>query len=70
MFFNKKYIYILFLRYLTYKIQEGSTTDILCPAFECFKLVPLEIIEKIVSPDMSTRYQHFDIKVSKINTTR
>ncbi|XP_071823282.1 ankyrin repeat and IBR domain-containing protein 1-like isoform X2 [Apostichopus japonicus] len=49
-------------RYLTYKIQEGSTTDILCPAFECFKLVPLEIIEKIVSPDMSTRYQHFDIK--------
>ncbi|KAJ8019672.1 Ankyrin repeat and IBR domain-containing protein 1 [Holothuria leucospilota] len=49
-------------RYLTGKIQEGNTTGILCPAFECFKLVPIEVIESLVSSDMTSRYQHFDIK--------
>jgi hypothetical protein len=35
----------------------------MCPAFECGKLVPVEVIETVVSRDMARRYLQFDIKV-------
>lgn len=50
--------------YLTTKIQDGDAHHILCPAFECHILVPVEFIEKLVSPEMARRYLQFDIKVS------
>ncbi|KAK9873731.1 hypothetical protein WA026_002087 [Henosepilachna vigintioctopunctata] len=48
--------------YLTIKIQDGDAHHILCPAYQCHILVPVEFIEKLVSPDMARRYLQFDIK--------
>ncbi|XP_044747423.1 ankyrin repeat and IBR domain-containing protein 1-like [Coccinella septempunctata] len=48
--------------YLTTKIQDGDAHNILCPAYQCHILVPVEFIEKLVSPDMARRYLQFDIK--------
>lgn len=45
------------------KITEGQTHHITCPGFECSMLVPVEIIEKLVSREMARRYLQFDIKV-------
>ena len=53
----------LFSRYLSGKIREGEAHNITCPGFDCIKLVPVEIIETLVSRDMSRRYLQFDIKV-------
>lgn len=50
--------------YLSSKILEGMHHDILCPAYQCPILVPLDVIERLVSPDLTRRYLHFDIKVS------
>jgi len=46
------------------KITEGETHRITCPGFDCSILVPVEIIEKLVSREMARRYLQFDIKVS------
>ena len=46
------------------KITEGQTHHITCPGFECSMLVPVEIIEKLVSREMARRYLQFDIKVN------
>ncbi|XP_015908622.2 ankyrin repeat and IBR domain-containing protein 1 isoform X1 [Parasteatoda tepidariorum] len=48
--------------YLTIKISDGDTQKILCPAFECPFIVPVDVIEKIVSEEMIKRYSQFDIK--------
>ncbi|XP_022915198.1 ankyrin repeat and IBR domain-containing protein 1-like isoform X2 [Onthophagus taurus] len=48
--------------YLTTKIQDGDAHHILCPAYQCHILVPVELIEKLVSPEMARRYLQFDIK--------
>ncbi|GFV41424.1 ankyrin repeat and IBR domain-containing protein 1 [Trichonephila clavipes] len=48
--------------YLTAKIVDGETHNILCPAYECSYVVPVDVIEKLVSPDMVKRYLQFDIK--------
>lgn len=48
--------------YLCVKIQDGEAHSILCPSFECQQLVPIDIIEKIVSPEMVRRYLEFDIE--------
>lgn len=48
---------------MTVKIQEGDAHHILCPAFQCHILVPVEVIERLVSPEMARRYLQFDIKV-------
>ncbi|XP_059475498.1 ankyrin repeat and IBR domain-containing protein 1-like [Neocloeon triangulifer] len=49
-------------RYLTLKIQEGDAHHIFCPAFNCHILVPVDIIEHVVSAEMARRYLQFDIK--------
>jgi len=49
-------------RYLSTKIKDGDTHNILCPGHNCDKLVPVEITEKLVSRDMAKRYLQFDIK--------
>jgi ankyrin repeat/IBR domain-containing protein 1 len=45
------------------KIQEGDAHHITCPGYDCCMLVPVEIIENVVSRDMARRYLQFDIKV-------
>ena len=55
--------------YLDIKIKEGDAHNIVCPAFDCNKLVPVEFIEKTVSTTMAQRYLQFDIKVSVIMVT-
>lgn len=52
-----------FNRFLNLKIQEGEAHNIFCPAYECFQLVPVDIIESVVSKEMDKRYLQFDIKV-------
>ncbi|ELU11727.1 hypothetical protein CAPTEDRAFT_112704 [Capitella teleta] len=49
-------------RYLTGKIIEGEAHNIYCPGYECCRLVPVEVIETLVSRDMARRYLQFDIK--------
>ncbi|KAK3082836.1 hypothetical protein FSP39_006705 [Pinctada imbricata] len=48
--------------YLNLKIQEGDAHHITCPAYQCDILVPVEMIERVVSRDMARRYLQFDIK--------
>ncbi|EEC20064.1 ankyrin repeat containing protein [Ixodes scapularis] len=48
--------------YLTLKIQEGSVKGIVCPAVDCPQLVPVDVIEQLVSPEMVRRYLQFDIE--------
>ncbi|XP_051527349.1 ankyrin repeat and IBR domain-containing protein 1-like isoform X4 [Myxocyprinus asiaticus] len=48
--------------FLNLKIQEGEAHNIVCPAYDCFQLVPVEVIESIVSREMDKRYLQFDIK--------
>ncbi|KAL2101922.1 hypothetical protein ACEWY4_003683 [Coilia grayii] len=48
--------------FLNMKIQEGDAHNIFCPAYDCFQLVPVEIIEGVVSREMDKRYLQFDIK--------
>ena len=52
-------------RYLTGKIEEGEAHNITCPGFQCSMLVPVDMIEKLVSRDMARRFLQFDIKVLK-----
>lgn len=54
------------LRFLNLKIQEGEAHNIFCPAFDCYQLVPVEVIESIVSREMDKRYLQFDIKVNRV----
>lgn len=49
-------------KYLTIKIREGDVHSIVCPEVSCPQLVPVDIIEQIVSPDMVRRYLQFDIE--------
>lgn len=66
------YFYFLFTntdwqnsgRFLNLKIQEGEAHNIFCPAYDCFQLVPVDIIESVVSKEMDKRYLQFDIKVN------
>ncbi|XP_033836365.1 ankyrin repeat and IBR domain-containing protein 1-like [Periophthalmus magnuspinnatus] len=48
--------------FLNMKIQEGEAHNIFCPAFDCYQLVPVEVIESVVSREMDRRYLQFDIK--------
>uniref|UniRef100_A0A8B9LFT0 Ankyrin repeat and IBR domain-containing protein 1 n=1 Tax=Astyanax mexicanus TaxID=7994 RepID=A0A8B9LFT0_ASTMX len=48
--------------FLNVKIQEGEAHNIFCPAYDCFQLVPVEVIESVVSREMDKRYLQFDIK--------
>lgn len=48
--------------FLNLKIQEGEAHNIFCPAYDCFQLVPVEVIESVVSIEMDRRYLQFDIK--------
>ncbi|KPP77635.1 ankyrin repeat and IBR domain-containing protein 1-like [Scleropages formosus] len=48
--------------FLNMKIQEGEAHNIFCPAHDCFQLVPVEVIESVVSREMDKRYLQFDIK--------
>ncbi|KAK1795288.1 hypothetical protein P4O66_010468 [Electrophorus voltai] len=48
--------------FLNLKIQEGEAHNIFCPAYDCFQLVPVEVIESVVSREMDRRYLQFDIK--------
>lgn len=59
-------MHVCFLRFLNLKIQEGEAHNIFCPAFDCYQLVPVEVIESVVSREMDRRYLQFDIKVNKM----
>lgn len=48
--------------FLNVKIQEGDAHNIFCPAYECYQLVPVHVIEGVVSREMDQRYLQFDIK--------
>ena len=51
-------------RYLTGKITEGDAHHLTCPGYDCTILVPVDLIETLVSKDVARRYLQFDIKVS------
>jgi len=58
------------LRFLNLKIQEGDAHNISCPAVGCYQLVPVDVIESVVSREMDRRYLQFDIKVTGVHQTR
>ncbi|KAE8596194.1 hypothetical protein XENTR_v10016007 [Xenopus tropicalis] len=55
--------------FLNLKIQEGEAHNIFCPAYDCFQLVPVDVIESVVSKEMDKRYLQFDIKAFVENNT-
>ncbi|EEB13189.1 protein ariadne-1, putative [Pediculus humanus corporis] len=59
---NHNFCFQCWEMYLSNKILEGIQHNILCPAFNCHILVPNDVIERLVSPDLARRYLHFDIK--------
>lgn len=60
--------YVCLLRFLNLKIQEGEAHNIFCPAFDCYQLVPVEVIKSVVSREMDKRYLQFDIKVMRLRS--
>uniref|UniRef100_A0A915J9D8 RBR-type E3 ubiquitin transferase n=1 Tax=Romanomermis culicivorax TaxID=13658 RepID=A0A915J9D8_ROMCU len=48
--------------YICVRLQDGESHGINCPAFDCNKLVPLELIELVLSPTMARKFLKFDIK--------
>uniref|UniRef100_A0A667WTR6 Ankyrin repeat and IBR domain-containing protein 1 n=1 Tax=Myripristis murdjan TaxID=586833 RepID=A0A667WTR6_9TELE len=48
--------------FLNVKIQEGDAHNIFCPAYDCYQLVPVHVIESVISREMDQRYLQFDIK--------
>ena len=65
-------------RYLHVKIEGGETTSMLCPAYECYKFIPVvcfvftmvtllpwlqDIVHKLVSSKMEKKFLTFDLKV-------
>ena len=52
---------ICWSRYLRLKIQRGSM-KIHCPKDNCHHLVPIDIIQKLVSYEVSKKYLYFDLK--------
>ncbi|KAM4539369.1 ankyrin repeat and IBR domain-containing protein 1-like isoform 2-T2 [Odontesthes bonariensis] len=48
--------------FLNVKIQGGDAHNIFCPAYDCYHLVPVHVIESVVSREMDQRYLQFDIK--------
>ncbi|XP_066548468.1 ankyrin repeat and IBR domain-containing protein 1-like [Amia ocellicauda] len=48
--------------FLNIKIQNGKASNIFCPGHDCSRLVPVEVIESMVSKEMYKRYLLFDIK--------
>lgn len=48
--------------YLEGKIEMGDSQSISCPQYACYKLVPLEVIEGVVSKKMAAKFLSFDIK--------
>jgi ankyrin repeat/IBR domain-containing protein 1 len=54
---------MLCYRYLTGKIEEGEAHNITCPGYQCVMLVPVDMIERLVSRDTARRFLQFDIKV-------
>lgn len=46
--------------YLTLKISEG-VHHVTCPALGCSFLVPVELIESLVSKETARKYLHFDL---------
>ena len=53
---------VICFRFLNVKIQEGEAHNIFCPACDCYQLVPVQVIESVVSREMDKRYLQFDIK--------
>lgn len=49
-------------QYLHDKITNGQVHGIVCPQFACYRLVPIHIVEKLVSRDMASKYLQYDIK--------
>lgn len=50
--------------YIAVKIHDGDLNSIRCPAHDCSKLVPIDVIERVItSPHMVRKFLTFDIKV-------
>lgn len=47
-------------KYLEVKITDGEM-KIKCPSSTCIHMVPIDIIELLVSPEIAKRYLHFDL---------
>ena len=47
--------------YLTLKIIEGDANHVTCPALGGSMLVPVELIESLVSKETAKKYLHFDL---------
>eukprot|EP00731_Ephydatia_muelleri_P020266 Em0012g1091a len=49
-------------QYFHSMIQQGEAHRIVCPEYGCFKLVPVEMIDRLVSKEMAAKYLSSDIK--------
>lgn len=49
-------------QYLTMKIEEGNVIDIVCPAVDCFAIIPKNTVESLISKVTVEKYLQFDLK--------
>lgn len=47
--------------YLELKISEGKVAEVQCPGFDCSKVVPVEVVAKIIPQDVDAKYLKFGI---------
>ena len=47
--------------YLELKIGEGKVAEIQCPGFDCTKVVPVEVVAKIIPQEVDAKYLKFGI---------
>jgi ankyrin repeat/IBR domain-containing protein 1 len=57
-----KFCFQCWKTYLELKIESAETNAITCPAFDCSYLVTMEVIEKVVSPELTHRFIQYDIE--------
>lgn len=56
-----KFCHDCWKQYLEQKISAGDTHNVFCPAFECMHMVPMDLIEKVVSPELVQRFVVFNL---------
>ena len=47
--------------YLELKISEGKVAEVQCPGFDCSKVVPVEVVAKIIPQEVDAKYLKFGI---------
>lgn len=60
------------VQYLTVKVQNGEVNSVRCPAFKCVALVPDDVVERLLPPELTAKYRRWVLRgfLSRSHTSR